>query len=203
MENATRAIIIAGGVLLTMMLTSLILFVFKQYQEYSTSSENEDRAKKISEFNLQYTNYDREDINGFELISLLNKVIDHNKYGEQKSDLDVFIPIEVKVNISKFDNIINAKLPYQLFTKNKYEYTQNDMENIFSKIAKIETQYGKTFIQKQVGAMKSTQDYADYYYQYYEYTQFKKSIFKCKKMDFDKQNGGIIKSMEFDFVKVE
>ena len=159
MENASKALIMAGGVLLTMLVVSLVIYawnVFSDYYKYQDSLENID---DVAKFNLQFVNYDRQDVAGYELISLTNKVADYNsRYSnlpDNKSNIHTNpISITIKLIESGYVNNVNAlkqKLTYsgdklRLFTYNSGTYVQssvkNDIENTINIASTIETQLG-------------------------------------------------------------
>ena len=57
MENATKALLIAGGVLIGIMILSLGVSLYSSLSEYVELTQEEMLAKKIQEFNLQFTKY--------------------------------------------------------------------------------------------------------------------------------------------------
>jgi len=88
MENAAKALEIAAGVLLGVMLFALVAYFFK---EISASPEQEDdikTAEQLAKFNLEYEVYDKKAMYGVDVISCLNKAINNNrKYAEGGSFL--------------------------------------------------------------------------------------------------------------------
>ena len=78
MENATKALLIAAGVLLAMMLISLLVMGYNRISSYYEQKHELIMAEQLDKFNKEFQNYNRSDIRGNELISLMNKVIDYN-----------------------------------------------------------------------------------------------------------------------------
>lgn len=79
MENASKALLIAGGVLIVMVLIGFMLIVKHNVDNFYAS---EDELRAISDktkFNEQFTRYNRDDVEGYELITLSNKIIDYNE----------------------------------------------------------------------------------------------------------------------------
>ena len=79
MENVSKALLIAGGVLIVMVLIGFMLIVKRNVDNFYAS---EDELKAISDktkFNEQFTRYNRDDVEGYELITLSNKIIDYNE----------------------------------------------------------------------------------------------------------------------------
>lgn len=78
MENATKALLIAAGVFLAIMLITLLMMGYTQISGYYKQQSELLTTEQKDKFNKQFQNYNRKDIRGNELISLMNKVIDYN-----------------------------------------------------------------------------------------------------------------------------
>lgn len=79
MENATKALLIAAGILLTIMILSIILVAYNQISDYYKSESEMVVAQQLEEFNKQFENYNRKNIRGNDIISLMNKIVDYNE----------------------------------------------------------------------------------------------------------------------------
>ena len=79
MENASKALIIAGSVLIALLIIGALVLMFSNLTSYQKTNTETAREAQIVEFNNQYENYNRQDVRGSELYSLLNKVIDYNR----------------------------------------------------------------------------------------------------------------------------
>lgn len=79
MENASKALLIAGGILILIILVSLVLLVKGNISNYYASEEELKMTEDKTKFNEQFTRYNRNDVAGYELISLSNKIIDYNE----------------------------------------------------------------------------------------------------------------------------
>lgn len=78
MENASKALLMAGGILLAILIVALILFAKNNITDYYNSKEELKEVDNIANFNLQFSNYENRDVYGYELVSLANKIIDYN-----------------------------------------------------------------------------------------------------------------------------
>ena len=79
MENASKALLIAGGILIVIILASLVLMVKANVAEFYASQDELKMTADKAKFNEQFTRFNREDVQGYELISLANMVIDYNE----------------------------------------------------------------------------------------------------------------------------
>ena len=78
MENASKALIMAGGMLLAILIISLLIYAWSLFSEYQASKDSLADIEDTAKFNEQFSNYDRDDVQGYELISLVNMIADYN-----------------------------------------------------------------------------------------------------------------------------
>lgn len=78
MENASKALLIAAGVMIGLIVITMMIYAHNQISNYYTTKEKETETEQLAEFNKQYIGYNRNDVRGSDLISLINKIIDYN-----------------------------------------------------------------------------------------------------------------------------
>ena len=132
MENATRALTMAASVLIALVIISAILLVFNNLSSYQNVNQELQKNAQVIEFNSQFDTYDRTDVRGSDLLSLINKVVDYNErqssIGDEGSELG-YKPIKLIINIK--NNKENMKVPnsdvngLQLFKRDEYEIKEN------------------------------------------------------------------------------
>ena len=83
MENASKALIIAGAILLSILLISLGIYIFQQANGVISGSGM--TKAEISAFNQQFTKYEGDKKTGSEIRALVQEVLANNK-GEDASD---------------------------------------------------------------------------------------------------------------------
>lgn len=79
MENASKALLIAGGVLLAILIISLLILTVNRISSFNTAREETVRTEQILKFNEQYEAFNKYNLLGTEIITAFNKVIDNNK----------------------------------------------------------------------------------------------------------------------------
>ena len=93
MENAVKALLIAAGVLIGLILISLLLVGHREISDYYTAKEEAKEFAQLDEFNKQYIPYDRDNVRGSDLLSLVNKIIDFNTLSEEEDiEIKILIP---------------------------------------------------------------------------------------------------------------
>lgn len=121
MENASKALLIAGGILILIILVSLVLLVKGNISNYYASEEELKMTEDKTKFNEQFTRYNRNDVAGYELISLSNKIIDYNERlsSETSEGNDVKAnPVKISIILWKGNNPSDD-------AKNKLSYDGN------------------------------------------------------------------------------
>lgn len=234
MENASKALLMAAGVFLVMLILALVIFAWGKFSDYQNAKDSLVDIEDTAKFNEQFTHYDRDDVQGYEILSLANQVIDYNR---RRADVgqnnEKYNPIKLVVTL----NNDNKKFSYDennlLINSNEYTIssTVNTFDEIIAEGARIERTYGsnvsqisklisslfsdvvKNDVDKQNVAIKKFNSlsikkannynqllsYKSDIYKYYEYNQFKRGVFKCDELTYDKPTGRV-SSMKFMFL---
>lgn len=80
MENASKAIIIAGGILIALIIISLLVLLFSQIGNVYSEQDKAISEKQLAEYNRKFAVYDNnKGLYGSELLSLANLTTDYNK----------------------------------------------------------------------------------------------------------------------------
>ena len=115
MENASKALLIAAGVLITMLIVMLLLFFKGKISEFYNEQDKIDDIENVAQFNKQFTNYERKKVYGYELISLANMVEDYNKRhsaAEGAQNDEKYNPITLTISFAGSGNDVKNKIWY-------------------------------------------------------------------------------------------
>lgn len=155
MENASKALIMAGEILIGILVISLLVYGYTNIRSLNKEEQGGIKAEQLAAFNKEYESYNRKLIRGVDVISVINKVIDNN----QKYEYDDYtINIQFKMAeamVFKKDGKTSSTVT---FDTNKI-YNINDFNTI-----------------------KNNED---------AFTDFKRRIFDCKEIRYNKDNGRI------------
>lgn len=127
MENASKALIMAGSVLMAIIVISLLVIFFSNLREFMGTESNKDSIMTTSEYNNQYEVYAR-NAYGTELFSLANKIISNNKTEDIKGT--EYKPIHLYITLE--DNLNDSEIYFQKYNKiskdndNKLEYNEKE-----------------------------------------------------------------------------
>jgi len=105
MENATKALLIAAGVMLSLMILSLLLIAYNQISSYYGDKAEIEYINQLAEFNSVFENYNRKNLRGSEVISLMNRIIDYNERNSYQAGTNYRrISVTIKVGDSSIIN---------------------------------------------------------------------------------------------------
>lgn len=105
MENATRALEMAGSVLIGVLILGCLVFAYTRMTELKDIEHKTEVTEQAGDFNKDYETYNRNNLYGSDLFSLANKIEDYNK---QEADGKAYGRIEMKVILK--DTVLNAEV---------------------------------------------------------------------------------------------
>lgn len=103
MENATKALLIAAGFFLAVMLITMLVMFGGEIASYFTEKHEAAVLQQLVEFNDKFINYNGQTIRGNELISVMNRVIDYNNYQSEMVGYErIIITVDLKGHQNEF-----------------------------------------------------------------------------------------------------
>ncbi|MBR3163647.1 MAG: hypothetical protein IKF17_06090 [Clostridia bacterium] len=220
MENTSKALLIAGGVLISIMVVSLLVIGYNSLTDYQRTKQNALSEEQLVAFNKQYEAYNR-DLTGFEMVSLLNKIIDYNKLNTVSSDsndwennntskgyTEMYIKFTIKDSEIRKLFIDGTYDSANSTKKDKLDQIRSNMQSLehtygttlMSKLSAMsdynpETEEGKIEIIKKLGVnvLPKSLPEIEEVKKYQHYIEFKRANFKCTGTEYDKNTGRIIK----------
>ncbi len=210
MENASKALLMAGGILISLLVIGALVLMFNQIGDYEKGNQGIKKTSEIAEFNIDFIRYTEGNIKGVDIISLANKVINFNSKNGILNSIDYSKKITLNIDVNDFS---------KLFGSNSYEIKNydNDFMKTIKKFSSLENTYtlskmdelssnydsivngNKTIgdiLGKKYDGKLAVKDIEDYR----EYSEFKASTFKCKEEP-KYHDDGQVKELSFKFVK--
>lgn len=141
MENGVKALEIAAGVLLGVILLALIVYFFSSLGSFPEQQENNMSVEQLAAFNMEYEVYNKTRMYGVDVISCLNKAKDNNdKYIAADKEKFGFLtegrhPPEYVINVFvNFKNnpaggaVLEESVEVKYIDSNGRELTKHDKE---------------------------------------------------------------------------
>ncbi len=125
MENASKALIMAASVLIVIVIVSAFVLMMSNLTSYQESSHQANLSAQIAEFNSQYTTYNRTNIRGSDMISLMNKIVDYN---ERYTGEEGYTPMQISINMNGKNSELTFDGKNRIVTQSKY--TEKNISDI-------------------------------------------------------------------------
>lgn len=136
MENATKALLIAAGVLIGIIILSMLLLGYNQISNYYQQQSDNLSLRQIVELNKKFTNYDGKTIRGNEMLSVINSVVDYNTWVAQNAnegyeEIQLNISFEMSKTDSRWTSFhIEESSSYDYLFPNNSPITNTNMKKI-------------------------------------------------------------------------
>ena len=98
MENAAKALLIAGGVLLSLLIISILMLMANMLSERARFADELRAREAMVAFNRRVEVFDRQIVSGQEVISAINMALDNNERPEHDEFGPMFINVVIRVN---------------------------------------------------------------------------------------------------------
>ena len=199
MENATKALEMAGSLLIGVLLLGCLLFAYTKMTELKDTEHKVEVSQQAQDFNQDYEAYNRNNLYGSEILSLANYVEDYNI---RQSDLKGYKAISLNIYIKAISDAT-------YFKKEKYtDYKElvNSFKNLEKEVNRLQNQqYCGETVKKLAGL--TTEVLENYISQYNEnnskkckYEDVKEAIDKYQAVNSELQ---IFKNKKFKAPNVE
>lgn len=208
MENASKALIFAGTILISLMVISALVFAYRDLTSVKRQETENQKVEEIAEFNKSFESYEK-DLNGTQMFSLANKIADYNtKYVVNMNEGYERITLTVIVNEkrkdekyfsdlqSKVDKMMNEKY----ISSNNLEALKEAKENETNSDDKAKVKASKILkeLENKLGAPRyhrACNEVNNDWNTYNSYRELKNKKFKSNGVEY--YSNGRIKSMSY------
>lgn len=138
MENASKALLMAGGILIALLIISMLLLMITNIGDYQRTKDSSAKATQVAKFNRDFEKYtDDNGIKGTDIVSLINKIADYNSRQtdntESSSGSTNYVDYNIRMSITiRGLEEFNEKYAYsddssidQLFPNDSYTFGEN------------------------------------------------------------------------------
>ena len=220
MENASKFLLMAGGILIALLVISALVLMFNQIGDYEKGKSNTEKVSQVADFNKEFMVFTYDNIQGTDIISLANKIVNFNSKSGMQNSINYDKKIKLYLNFGNKNK--SGSFAYKLggnpviFTKDSYiienssgflqlisKYMEYDNKFSIKVMNRLSANYsslqdGTKTIKDVTGRSDISQDIIKDIPKYREYSEFKGSTFKNTIIEYD---GEQIKKMYFEFVK--
>ena len=168
MENATKALLIAGGVLLAIIIISLLVRTYGNISLFQRQQVSAEEAERIESYNKEYTKYLNQYVYGTEVITAINKTVNNNTKTNDNIEIKIYFTQEEYKYYRRY--YVNGQLKGKWYTI-KAGSTLN--------LKNDEDKYNFINIKNDDGTTNSNIE------------QLKNRAFKCTKIEFNNTSGRV------------
>lgn len=213
MENAAKALTIAGGVLIAIIVIATLWYSFQQWGILPQAKDDNKLTSQEVAFNKEFESYNKQNIYGTEIITVINKAIANNeKYGITAELND---PYYVDVKITLVEDVYGYTKTYTR-TKNSEKYPDPEIVRDEKPFMKAGTYSVKTNLTQLYNLCKSEPrevketKRGDTFTRIEKYSaeeEFRLRYFTCTGIEHDENNGRVkcitFKEVTSDLYEVE
>ena len=137
MENVSKALLIAGGILIAIIIISLFLSMYNRVSSIAKTEEEKKEIEQIQEFNAGYEAFDKSIMYGVDVITLFNK-IDNNNHINPRNQIILKLDGDVvnSIVVDKKNAFVNGTTIVD-FDKKLFKCTGIDYDDKTGKVNQI------------------------------------------------------------------
>ena len=205
MENASKALMFAGIILITLMVISAVVFMYRDLTSVKRQESENQKVEEIAEFNKSFESYEK-DLKGAQIFSLANKITDYNnKYAGKDGYKEITLTVhtdrgnkdaqnytELQASV---DQMINEKYKSSKYLEALYEVRNN--ENSTDEKTRTQVEQTKKELKKELGDKYNAayQNVRNDWNEYSKYKDLKNRIYKSDGITY--YSNGRIESMTY------
>jgi len=186
MENASKALIMAGGILIALLTIGALVFMFNNISEVEKQKNQNAEIDAVLEFNRQFEAFDMAGLRGTDILTVINKMINYNKSNDVQ--VEEYEPMTMSIKFTVDED--SASPFYKGRTKKLEGDNTGDLGNWFEYNAQ-----GSNKIQASSQGSAAGLDAE-------KVTEFKRKYFRCTDVQYDNDTGRVIR-MEFTEIDVK
>lgn len=209
MENASKALLIAGGVLIAILIVSVLVVTLNIVNSNQKTREKALATEQLAEFNQKYEAYNKKALRGTDIITLMKMAIENNN--SASSDNPYYINVIIDLGNKKIQDTSTRTVVLDKDKKVISDKTKRDpnslegtskiilgtwIDNVHYKTnGKVEKFFTTTDFTDSMEEQTESNGNTTITYKYSSFTTFKNDIFQCTNVEYNNQ--GRIKELEF------
>ncbi len=216
MENASTALLMAGGILLAIIVISAFIYGYSSITNMAQSKADAELLEEINDFNKPLLAFNKTAMYGTDVISVLNLAISNNKIYKAKAGEELYVDISFKLTKDSIQDTVyeytldEQKATYNsalltkdtsLYGASRFAFEINHEYSLSSNLEPIteflrtasRSEETKTIINTK-GAIATK-----YTITYSGIADFKRKTFKCSRVEHDAS--GRIKALNFEQIQ--
>ena len=163
MENASKALIMAGSILIALLTIGALMFMFDNISGVEKQKNQNAEIEATLEFNRQFEAFDMAGLRGTDILTVMNKMVNYNAGND--------------VKVEKYPEM-SMNLVFTVNTTGNLTGNNNDL-------AKVSTWFDNDLKGSNKMTLKNLSQE--------EQTEFKRKYFRCTNVEYDNNTGRVIR----------
>lgn len=126
MENSSKALYIAGSLLIAVSILSLLIYTFKGMGKAQSRQDEQASEQEIINFNKEYEAFNKRIMSAVEVVSCINKAISNNQSAVEQKDYDRMVDVKVRTKSKLTESVqiyLDKNGSNRPISKDTWEYT--------------------------------------------------------------------------------
>lgn len=211
MENASKAIIIAGGILISLIAISIFYYMFEKIGEFREATDIDTNEQALLDFNKSFEAYNKKIMYGADIKSVLNKAIDNNVRNKVDNEPDngyyvdvvIYFKNDLQTRVETYEKTdigtgyeVKTNTENIAFRKNTAYSLRENKDKIKAILIdagswNVETDDDKVYNNQDSSVSTYTIGCKTYTVTYYPAAEFKRRIFYCSGVEYHKDTGRV------------
>lgn len=141
MENASKALLMAGGILIALLILGALILLMTNLQSYQRNNDEIEKNAQIAEFNSQFEPYNKDNLTLMEIKSVYNKLESHNaqhpEYKIEHNIEDVLAKKTISVKTGVVDMTGTEKTEERHIPVDEFKNSFKTLEDTFKQKARF------------------------------------------------------------------
>lgn len=133
MENASKGLLIAGGMLLALIVLSLLVYMLSATGRFNEAISERKATEELAAYNAKFEAYHKSRLYGTDVITVVNKAIEHNTKMQANSIADPYY-MNIKIRIKPNQNFTTTIIREDKTTNPSTETRITDVNTLDSNI---------------------------------------------------------------------
>ena len=141
MENATKALLMAAGILIGILILSLVAYLYTSFSQTAAEVNQRNERQQLVQFNTQFTTYlGNENLTIYDVITVTNTAKENNNEYQDVNNYNTYYQITVFIGSDRIDNESQEELENRIKSNGldtKYVCTGIEYHDASGRVSKV------------------------------------------------------------------
>ena len=124
MENASKALLIAGGILIALIILTTFILMFNKMSTLQEEQEEQIKVEQLAAFNGEFEAFNKKIMYGTDVITLINKAVENNEKYAGNTEYQIIVTLEGETMTSS-SHLIGTDAESTIYTCTSIQYNNS------------------------------------------------------------------------------